>query len=807
INIDALYNILKKNQGDVNDAMGSKKKTVVVTSDPLALIAEKTNVSRSKEKVLYLWTLKESANKKQEYVKTDTKRVEKKDDEKKRDMSRVKCYNCKKEGHFGKDCKKAKVKDSEYYKIKMLLAKKDKDEQVLLAEDQAWMESSSDSDQEINANMVFIDQIEKVLYDSEASLSSADEKISEVSFYLSESESESEFETSEYYDNSTNYGLFVNNDDDQEIFYDVIDSASVESSEKVISEIENKSKNDCQVIEKVCDSEENLNVIAPGMFKLSMSQSVTLISVTKTSCASNSVETKLKRKRHKRTSSKQNDKQVNNAVLRANRDFVHFSDLDNLNSVKRPKDSGVMWMRKGSSNTVKDDLSSVNHSKLNKNVKRYSRKNLMACNNSDTRNAFDCNNARNALSNARMNASVNVNDLFVFDDIAYGLSMESGFLGSGGKGGGRKNDKHKEASGSNEAAIVGKNMVVYVNVGGHAVVNAANTSSGNESANVATTSTQNVKQVSSIVQVSANDVIKRDVLTKNTKGAVSFVKLVTDEPSRKNVNFCTLLAPAGNEADVAISLESVRVVSEHFANSVYGFFLGKHVLAENEMDAMLENGHWFIRNIPLILKKWISDVNLLKEDVCNILVWVKFHNVPITTFSMDGLSVIATNLGTPLMLDSYNSVMCTKSWGRSSYARAMFELRADVELKDTIVVAVLKLVENCLGCLKNIVSKCLRGLQVGPKLGFNLTKQVYQPVSKMNGASSSGKKKQVRLTRQEVSNSNLFDALNTVENDNDLVNADSDSEVDVVFNETAGLMASTSSKVDNNSKSGSGVKK
>nr|GFB92060.1 RNA-directed DNA polymerase, eukaryota [Tanacetum cinerariifolium] len=48
INIDALYNILKQNQGDVNDAIGSKKKTVVVTSDPLALIAEKTNVSRSK---------------------------------------------------------------------------------------------------------------------------------------------------------------------------------------------------------------------------------------------------------------------------------------------------------------------------------------------------------------------------------------------------------------------------------------------------------------------------------------------------------------------------------------------------------------------------------------------------------------------------------------------------------------------------------------------------------------------------------------------------------------------------------------
>nr|GEW27703.1 hypothetical protein [Tanacetum cinerariifolium] len=157
INIDALYNILKQNQGDVNDAIGTKKKTVVVTSDPLALIADKTNMSRSKEK-------------------TDNKKVEKKNNEKKRDISKVKCYSCK------KDCKKAKVKDYEYYKIKMLPAKKDKDEQVLLAEDQAWMESSSDLDQEINANMVFMAQIEKVLSDSEASSSSADEKISEVSY-------------------------------------------------------------------------------------------------------------------------------------------------------------------------------------------------------------------------------------------------------------------------------------------------------------------------------------------------------------------------------------------------------------------------------------------------------------------------------------------------------------------------------------------------------------------------------------------------------------------------------------------------
>nr|GFD44012.1 hypothetical protein [Tanacetum cinerariifolium] len=57
---DALYTILKQNQGYVNDAMGSKKKTIVVTSNPLALIAEKTKVSKSKEKVIISSNSKES---------------------------------------------------------------------------------------------------------------------------------------------------------------------------------------------------------------------------------------------------------------------------------------------------------------------------------------------------------------------------------------------------------------------------------------------------------------------------------------------------------------------------------------------------------------------------------------------------------------------------------------------------------------------------------------------------------------------------------------------------------------------------
>ncbi|GJU46906.1 retrovirus-related pol polyprotein from transposon TNT 1-94 [Tanacetum coccineum] len=221
INIDALYNILndlKKITALLAKAFNRKKYYAKPTNNNF-----RTSLASS------------SANKKLEYVNSEEKKEDKKADEKKWDMSKVKCYNCKKEGHFDKDCKKEKVKDYNYYKTKMLLAKKDSDEQVLLAEDQAWMESSSDSDQEINANIVFMAKMEKVLLDSEKSSSSTEETIVEVSYYTSDSESESEYETLEYYDNSTNYGLFVDNDDDQEIFHDAIEFASENFNENHIA--------------------------------------------------------------------------------------------------------------------------------------------------------------------------------------------------------------------------------------------------------------------------------------------------------------------------------------------------------------------------------------------------------------------------------------------------------------------------------------------------------------------------------------------------------------------------------------------
>nr|GFC47499.1 hypothetical protein [Tanacetum cinerariifolium] len=99
-------------------------------------------------------------------------------------------------------------------------------------------------------------------------------------------------------------------------------SKGFESSESDVSELENQNENDCHKIEKVCDKEENPKVIAPRMFKLNVSQCVLPISMSKSLCDFNNVEIKLKRKRH----------------------------LDTFSSVRRPKNSGVIWKKKGSSN-------------------------------------------------------------------------------------------------------------------------------------------------------------------------------------------------------------------------------------------------------------------------------------------------------------------------------------------------------------------------------------------------------------------------------------------------------------------------
>nr|GEW50198.1 copia protein [Tanacetum cinerariifolium] len=184
---------------------------------------------------------------------------------------------------------------------------------------------------------------------------------------------------------------------------------------------------------------------------------------------------------------------------------------------------------------------------------------------------------------------------------------------------------------------------------------------------------------------------------------------VTSKPSVKKLNFCTLFTPEGHGIDVVVPVESIRAISKRFVNTTYGFFLGKR---------------W-----PILL--FLTMLGTLR---------VKLHSVLVMAFKEDGLSAVATKLGTPLMLDSCTSNRCLQSYGISRYARAMIDLRADVELKDNIMAATLKIIkEGYYTCIP-----------VGQRTRFKPTKKVFHPVSKKHTANTSiNRKKNTEPTKEE----------------------------------------------------------
>nr|GEV87034.1 RNA-directed DNA polymerase, eukaryota [Tanacetum cinerariifolium] len=175
--------------------------------------------------------------------------------------------------------------------------------------------------------------------------------------------------------------------------------------------------------------------------------------------------------------------------------------------------------------------------------------------------------------------------------------------------------------------------------------------------------------------------------------SVSFSTLLKGDSTRKGLNFRTLIISEGNEADVAVPLESIIVTSERFINT-----------------------------------------------------------------------------------------------GRSSYARVMIEIRADVVLKDTIVVAMSKLIgEGFYTCTirveyepdvaKNLKkpSQAPRGILVGRKVDFN--KLIRRKMHSLE-------KRKITLVNDEGK------PLEKVDNPGD---HDSEDEVEPVDNEMASFM--TSNKV------------
>ncbi|PWA36994.1 zinc knuckle CX2CX4HX4C [Artemisia annua] len=204
--------------------------------------------------------------------------------------------------------------------------------------------------------------------------------------------------------------------------------------------------------------------------------------------------------------------------------------------------------------------------------------------------------------------------------------------------------------------------------------------------------------------------------------AFSYASVIKPKAQKGKPNFRALETDNScKEAELSIPISVVQEINNRFGYTLYGYFLGKRLAFpvveyyvknawakfginkvmmntkgvfffkfdnQKGLEDVLEAGPWMIRNIPIILKKWTVNTNILKEDLSHVPVWVKLHDVPLAVFSEDGLSLIATKLGKPIMLDSFTSTMCMESWGRCSFARCLIEVRANEMLKESVTMPI-----------------------------------------------------------------------------------------------------------------------
>ncbi|GJR53871.1 hypothetical protein Tco_1404392 [Tanacetum coccineum] len=160
----------------------------------------------------------------------------------------------------------------------------------------------------------------------------------------------------------------------------------------------------------------------------------------------------------------------------------------------------------------------------------------------------------------------------------------------------------------------------------------------------------------------------------------SYVDVVNSESPKKKVNFRTLVNDeCVEETDFVLPLDTIAKVKHRFANSLVGFFVGKSVAFQLVKNYVMNT--WAKFGFQKVMRdddgffyfKFASLTGLEQDEVTRVPVWVKMHKVPVVAYSEDGLSLIATQIGKPIMLDAFTSSMCVDSWGRIGFARALIE--------------------------------------------------------------------------------------------------------------------------------------
>lgn len=108
-----------------------------------------------------------------------------------------------------------------------------------------------------------------------------------------------------------------------------------------------------------------------------------------------------------------------------------------------------------------------------------------------------------------------------------------------------------------------------------------------------------------------------------------------------------------------------------------------------ELDRVLASGPWHFVSKIIVLQKWQEGVKFSKPDCEKFPIWVKLSQIPLSYWSDEGISYIASAIGKPLFTDE----MTTKN-DFMNFARVCIEVHAGFSFPSSINVVVLNEVKD-----------------------------------------------------------------------------------------------------------------
>nr|GEW06669.1 hypothetical protein [Tanacetum cinerariifolium] len=104
------------------------------------------------------------------------------------------------------------------------------------------------------------------------------------------------------------------------------------------------------------------------------------------------------------------------------------------------------------------------------------------------------------------------------------------------------------------------------------------------------------------------------------------------------------------------------------------------------MQSVIEQGPWLVNNVPLFVRKWEPGLCMSKPDTSKVSIWFKIFDIPLEAWNVQGISIIASSTGVPIVMDKVTMSICEKPYGRASFAKVLVEVDATKGLPDSVDV-------------------------------------------------------------------------------------------------------------------------